>query len=165
MLTKSLTWIGDISYAQPQGKGEYPGSKCATFWSVYSYNRFFKKNDSLLVIDSTYIPYFFGLLTRVVVMFTNQLNEDELNDMQEVAREVEFAMAERRKKRAIHKEEQEKTNVANIAEEKRLADVGRKYEARVKHMRLLPASSQERKDVEAKLNKGDPSVLDPESFK
>ncbi len=160
MSIKELTWIGDISYAQPQGKGEYPGAVCMSFNSIKTYNKYFKDHPNLLVIDDHYIPRFFGLFgTSVVAMVTNQLNEEEMNDLQEVARETEFKMAEIRKKRAIAKEEQTRKAEADKVEEKRLADVGRRYEARVSHMKALPSGDPKRKELEATLNRGDVEVL------
>lgn len=151
-------WIGSTSYAQPQGKGEYPGATCLKFWSIWSYNRYFKKNSHLLVIDVHYVM-FLGIWAMPVVMLTNQLNPQELAEMQEVSREIEFAMAERRQKRQAAEEENKRAEEAFKVEEKRLADVGRRYEARVKHMRALDPTSQERKNMEKKLNAGDKDVL------
>lgn len=158
-MKEQVGWIGNTSYAQPQGKGEYPGATCKKFWSIWSYNRYFKKNSHLLVIDVHYVM-FLGIWAMPVVMLTNQLNPTELAEMQEVSREIEFAMAERRAQRQKTEEENKRAEEAFKVEEKRLADVGRKYEARVKHMRSLPPGSKERKEVEAKLNAGDKDVLE-----
>lgn len=158
-LKSNIGWIGSTSYAQPQGKGEYPGATCRKFRSIKAYNRFFENNPQLMVINETYIPYFFNLFTAVVVMMTNQLSPEELEDMQETSRELEFAMADRRKKKAEAREQLQKNAEAAKAELARLAEVGRRYEARVKHMRSLTPGSKERKDVEDKLNAGDPEVL------
>ena len=157
MNIKQLSWIGDISYAQPQGKGEYPGAVCMSFDSVKSFNAYFKAHSQLLVIDVTYIKRWWR--TTVVAMVTNQLSPQELNDLQEVSREIEFAMMDRRKARAVAAEQEAIDKAVKVVEEKRLADIGRRYEARVKHMRLLPPNSTRRKEIEAKLNAGDPKVL------
>lgn len=152
-------WIGSTSYAQPQGKGEYPGATCKVFRTISGYNRYFEKNSHLLVINDHYIPYFFGLFTMVIVMMTNQLSPDELEDMQETSREIEFKMADRRKTKTEAREKQAALAVATRDEVNRLADVGRKYEARVKHMRSLDPTTQERKDLEKQINRGDPEIL------
>jgi hypothetical protein len=160
MSVKGQMWVGSISYAQPGGKGDYPGAVCKKFWSVWGYNRFFTKNESMLVIDVTYVPVLLGLFTKVIVMYTNQLNEEEMADMNEVSREVEFKMAERRLERAKYKEEQSVKVSEAQTEVARLAEIGRKYEARVKHMKSLARGSKERKELTKKLNAGDPEILD-----
>lgn len=156
---KEAGWIGSTSYAAKEGRGDHPGCKCMTFWSVYSYNRYFEKNASLLVIEEHFIPVLFGLITKVVVMITNQLTAEEMADYHEVGREVEFAMAERRKARAVERENQEAEGRRLVTENLRLAEVGRKCEARVKHMRSMDPSSPERKATEKLLNAGDPEIL------
>ena len=152
-------WVGSTSYAQPQGKGDYPGAKCKMFLTIWGFNQYFKKNSHLLVIDVSYIPVLFGLFTSPVVMYTNQLSPEEQQDMQEVSREIEFTMA---KRRAAKSEAQAKLKAESEAaqqEKDRLVLVGAKYEARVKHMKSLSPSEQERKNMESTLNKGDADIL------
>lgn len=157
MSVKELSWIGPISYAQPQGKGDYPGVICMKFNSIKAYNKYFKDNPSLLVVQDHYIKTLFGV--TVIAMVTNQLKDEEMADLNEVSREVEFAMAERRKIRQEAKEKLEQEQAAKAEEEKRLATVGRKYEERVKHMKSLPVTDIARKLIEGSLNGGDPDVL------
>jgi hypothetical protein len=134
------------------------------FWSTTSYNRFFQDTQvgdpkAYVVIEARPVPYFFGLLVGLMVTDTKQLDPGEEQDFQEVTREIEFAMADRRLKRAKAKEEQEAVQKAATAEQARLALVGQKYENRTKHMKTMPPGDQERKDMEALLNAGDPEIL------
>lgn len=163
MGTKQLTWIGNISYAQPQGRGEYPGAMMMKFRSYKKFNDYFAPGNSgerHMCIDKTEVPVLFGLLgVHIYAMITNQLNEEELADMMEVQRETEFAMAKRRQERKEAKEKLEAEQKANAQDRERLILVGEKYEARVKHMKSLAPGDTERKELEKLLNAGDPEVL------
>lgn len=160
MSTKKLAgWIGSTSYAAKEGRGDHPGTVCLKFPTVNAFNEYFEEHDSLLVVDVQYHPRWWGLFTTVLAMTTNQISPEELADMNEVSREVEFAMAGRRRDRAIMREKDEAENKLSAQEKERLAEVGKKYEARVKHMRKMDPGSKERKDTEALLNAGDPEVL------
>lgn len=164
MSVKSLSWMGNISYAQPQGRGEYPGAMCKKFPTVKAFNDYFKpgnEGESHMVIDMTYYrPWQRLFLTvGVIAMVTNQLTGDELNDMMEVQREVEFAMAKRRKERQEAKEKLKAEQAVVLQNKERLALVGEKYEARVKHMKAMDPTSQDRKDIEKLINSGDPEIL------
>ena len=99
------------------------------FDSVADFNRYFEKNESLLVVDVQYANTLFGL--KVLCMVTNQLDPKELADMNEVSREIEFAMAARRVERDAKLEEQALVDRKAKEEMARLATVGSKYEARV----------------------------------
>lgn len=156
---KELTWIGSTSFAAKEGRGDHPGCVCMKFWSVWSYNRYFRKNSKLLVVEEVFLPVLFGLLTTVVVMVTNQLSPEEMEDMNEVSREIEFAMAAKRKKKAEDREKAAEEANAKANENQRLAAVGAKYEARVKQMRAMDPTTEDRKELESLLNKGDPEIL------
>lgn len=78
--------------------------------------------------------------------------------MIETSREIEFAMADKRAKRRAAAEEEMKLNLMVQEEMKRLAQVGQRYEDRVKHAKVQPTIKQQN-DAMAVLNSGDPEVL------
>lgn len=163
MSTKTLfSYPGTISAALRDG--QYPGCKAVWFWTVAGYNKFFteepgKPGHGLLVVDAQVRPYFFGLFVGVACMYTTQLSPEDAEDMTEVSRELEFAMAKRKQERAAAREEAHAVQAAANQEMARLAAVGSKYEARVKGMRAMSPSDSQRKELESMLNAGDPEVL------
>lgn len=152
---------GTISLANPAQA--YPGAKAKWFWSVGAYNRFFQEKPGkpphgMVVITAQPTPYFLGLLIGVMVQYTKQLSPEEEADMLRVTREIEFKMAEIRQEREAKAEEERRVKEATEAEMKRLAQVGAKYEERVKHARAQPTLAEQSAIMDL-LNKGDPEVL------
>lgn len=142
----------------------YPGCKAKFFLTTWGFNRFFKEKPgqpghALLVVHMESTPWLLGLMMGITAVYTKQLSPDEMQDMEDVTREIEFAMEDRRAKRRAQAEEDQKVKIAADEEIKRRALVGQKYEERVKHMKTLPPSESQRKVLEAALNAGDPEVL------
>ena len=153
---------GQISLGDPVQA--YPGVKAKWFWTIWGYNWFFREVDGqpghgLLVVRAEPMTYFFGLLTGILVHYTKQLTPEEEQDFLEVSREIEFAMADRRKTRQAQREQEAAIKAATDAEMTRLAQVGKKYEDRVKHMKSGTIDMKTRNDIESTLNGGDPEVL------
>lgn len=141
----------------------YPGTKTKFFWTVSAYNRFFQEKPGepvkpYVVLEAIPTAYFFGLLVGITCTYTKQLTPVEEDDMNFVAREVEFALDKRKMERAAREDEERQVQAAAQAEQARLAFIGKKYEDRVKHMKSAP-TLKERNDAEATLNGGDPEVL------
>lgn len=153
--TKKLAgWIGTTSFAAKEGRGDHPGCVAMSFPSVKAYNDYFAEHSGLLVVEENFIPRWFRG-PSVVAMVTNQLDPEEMEDMNEVSREVEFAMAKRRQAKQEAREKAASEAALVEQELKRLAVVGSKYEARVKAAR----ESSNPKEAMAVINSGDPEIL------
>ncbi len=84
-------------------------------------NLYFSKRANLLVVDMAVSE------TTITVLMTTQLDDEDLEELNERQTAVEVHMREWREARAQRKA----TAAAAVLEEKRLADVGRMYEANV----------------------------------
>lgn len=163
MSTKSiLNWPGHIS-AQLHD-GAWPGVKATYFMTTWGFNRFFREHDGKpghgrLVVKAEAKPWLFGLVVGWVVLYTNQQSPEDMEDMEIVAREVEAKLSVIRRKRAAMRAELAAVEVAAKAEMARLANIGKKYEDRVSHLRSLPASDKVRKSMQTSLDSGDFEVL------
>lgn len=161
-IKSTFDYPGTISIALRDG--QYPGAKAKWFWTVSGYNRFFTEKEGqpghgFLVTDVQHVSYFFGLLVGVMVHYTSQLSPKEKAYFLQATKELEYKMMEMRQEEEAKEEEAQRVNVAAQEEVQRLAAVGSKYEARTKHRRTLPPSSEEYKEIEKALNSGDVEVL------
>lgn len=84
-------------------------------------NLYFSLRANLLVVNLTTSE------TTITMLITTQLDDDDLAEFQEVTTRVQLGMREWREARA----QQKLADQAAILEERRLAEVGRKYEQNV----------------------------------
>lgn len=157
-----LAYPGTISLAS--AAGQFPGCTAKWFWTVGGFRRFFTESPTSephgwLVVETKYVPYMFGLLVGVAVLYTKQLSPAEDAEMREVTRRIQHEVGEIRQRQAEEAMEAQAVKEAAEAEVQRLAQVGTKYEARVAHARTLAPSSAERKGMESIVNAGDYDIL------
>lgn len=163
MSTKSeLNYPGHIS-AQLRD-GAWPGLKAIYFHTTKGYNKFFKEDPDkpghgYIVVDAQPKPWLFGLIVGWSILYTNQQSPEDMEDMQLVTREVQFKLQAIRQKRAEAKAEAKLVEERAKEEVTRLANIGKKYEDRVAHLRTLPASDHVRKEIQVSLDRGDPEVM------
>lgn len=141
----------------------YPGTLTRFFWSVSAYNRFFQEKDGepakpYVVLEAIPTPYLLGLLVGITCTYTKQLSAEEEEDMNFVAREVEFALDKRRQERADRAAEEAQVKQGALAEQARLALIGKKYEDHHAWAKAK-ADLKEQNDALASLKSGDPDVL------
>lgn len=92
-------------------------------------NLYFSTRANLLIVQMGYAE------DEIAALITTQLDEEDLEDFEAVRQSQQVAMREAREKRAARHAEARKA----VLEEKRLAEVGRKYEENLKHN--LPKSA------------------------
>lgn len=86
-------------------------------------NLYFSTRANLLIVQMGYAE------DEICALITTQLDEEDLEDFQEIQQLNQVALREARAKRAARHAEARKA----VLEEKRLAEVGRKYEENLKN--------------------------------
>ena len=137
---------GFINISLPEG--HQPGCELLIFDGPTSMNRYFKENPNRVVFKYDVLPegHIFAMVGAI-------LSDDEKEEYDHVTRTVELQMREWRDKRAQSRWDAAEKERKDKEENKRLAEVGRKYEARVKKIREM-APGKERKEAEKALNSG-----------
>lgn len=123
---------GHIRYSCHRDGGSYSGCKLERFISetgpketvhaIDKCNAFFAANENLSVMDMWVHEH------EVVVLYTNFMDEEELEDFNMAAEELRGLMEKRREERRKAKLESLEGAEKDAAEQKRLAEVGKKCE-------------------------------------
>lgn len=146
----AITYPGHMAFANKGGE-YFHGCRVAKFRNVQDLNEFFcPGNAGHLKLVAEIIPAPDGL----IVVFNNKLSAEDMEDIEEFSRNQNQYFSEKREKRRLSKLADEEEKLKAAGEEKRLAEVGRKYEARTKKIREM-APGADRKAAEKKLNSGE----------
>jgi len=127
---------GNINFADT--RGSYPGCKLAVFANAEEVNEFFTAHANLLV---TFIA---PGTSSIAVLYTNQLDGDDLKEFQDFSREWVLHKRERDAKRADEDREAAKRQQEAEAETRRLLALGKKCE---EHHKKIDAQLQELKQL------------------
>jgi hypothetical protein len=115
---------GQMAYANKGGE-YFHGCRVAKFKDVNELNQFFLPgNPGHLMLVGELVPASDGILC----VFTSALSEEEKEDVADFSREKHAFLAEKKRKRLEEKARAEEDKLRQEAEEKRLAEVGRKCE-------------------------------------
>lgn len=90
----------------------------------------------------------------VLIIYSKHLTREEEDDLDMVSREIHMKIQENREKTARIQEEQEEKKRLLQEENARLAEVGRKYENRVKHIKTAIPVGKEQKAALKELEGG-----------
>ncbi len=112
---------GHINYRSDVGA--FSGCAAKFFADTDAMNAFFAAHTNLLVTD-----ILLSASNGLVVLYTNQLTEEEMTDFTEFSKEVNLKMEQRKKERRAAAIKQEEAQKAAEVELKRVLEVGRKCE-------------------------------------
>jgi hypothetical protein len=146
----AITYPGHMAFANKGGE-YFHGCRVAKFRTVQDLNEFFLPgNAGHLKLVAEIIPAPDGL----IVVFNNKLSAEDMEDIEEFSRNQNQYFAEKREKRRLEKLVEEEDKLKAQAEEKSMAEIGRKYVARTKKIKDM-APGADRKAAEKKLNSGE----------
>lgn len=129
-----VKYPGHMAYANVAGE-YFHGCKVKRFWTTRGLNEFFLPgNEGFLTLVGGIIPVAGGV-GGFLVVYTKKLSARDQETVERFGREINAKITEENRKFAVEQLEQEERKAAAQIEEKRLANVGRAYEARVKKIK------------------------------
>ncbi len=151
-----IQYPGHMAFATKGGE-YFHGCRIAHFKNTKALNEFFLPgNAGHLKLVGDIIPQTDGSLLCV---YTNKLSMDDMEDVDEFNRTQHEFFQAKKTKRLQERQEKEEKKAKEVLEQIRLAEVGKKYEARVGKIRGLPPGPARKREEQA-LNSG---YLGPES--
>lgn len=147
----TIEYPGHMAFANKGGE-YFHGCRVAHFKDIADLNAFFcPGNAGHLKLVAEIIPQNDG---SVLCVYNNKLSAEDMEEVEEFNREMHAHFSKRKEEREAQKQEEREAKYREEQETKRLAEVGRRYESRVKSIRLLPPGT-ERKEAEKRLNGGE----------
>lgn len=146
----TIEYPGHMAFANKGGE-YFHGCRVAQFANITDLNKFFlpgKKGHLKLVGEL--IPAHDG---SIICVYTNKLSRDDLEDVEEFNREMHSFFEKKREDRNEQRRKEQEKELKAAEEQKRLAEVGRKYEARIAKIREMPPG-KEQKEAMKELNSG-----------
>lgn len=151
LLEADVDYPGHMAFANKGGE-YFHGCRVARFRTISDLNHFFEpgsKGHLKLVGEIIAAPD-----GSFLCVYTAKLTNADLERVERWNREQHAAFAEERKAEEQEQREKEEARLRDEAETKRLAEVGRKYEARTAKLRVM-APGSDRKEAEKRLNAGE----------
>ncbi len=146
-----VNYPGHMAFANKGGE-YFHGCRIGHFKDIAALNEFFAPGSvGHLKLVAEILPQNDG---TVLCVYTNKLSHEDMEDVEEFNRNMHSYFEEKREKRKNERLAAEQKREDEAKEAKRLAEVGRKYEARTKHVKTLEPGSLERKRQERDINSG-----------